>query len=163
MLAELALDENDPGRAASLAQKAVEESHREKASDLEAGALAVLAEADLGLKKLDAAREVIGRARAITSKSEEQHAIVSVGIAAGRVMAASGHRDEAITSLEDVLSSVTKLGLVELEFEARLALGEIEIAAGKVAAGRARLTELEKDAAAKGYLLFVSKAREAAS
>ena len=163
VLAELALDEHDPGRAASLAQKAIEESHREKASDLEAGALAVLAEADLGLKKLDAAREVIGRARAITSKSEEQHAIVSVGIAAGRVMAASGHRDEAITSLEDVLSRVTKLGLVELEFEARSALGEIEIAAGKVAAGRARLTELQKDAEGKGYLLFVSKAREAAS
>ena len=162
VLAEFALDEKDPARAASLAQKAVEESHREKAPDLEAGALAVLAEADLGLKKIDAAREAIGRARAITSKSEEQHAVVSVGIAAGRVLADSGHRDDAITALQDVLGRVTKIGLVELEFEARLALGEIEIAAGKVAEGRGRLAELEKDAAARGYLLFQRKAHEAA-
>jgi tetratricopeptide (TPR) repeat protein/TolB-like protein len=162
VLAQLALDEKDPARAASLAGKAVDEAHREKASDMEAGALAVLAEADLGLKKIDAAREAIGRARAIAAKSEERHVISSVGISAARVLAAAGQRDEAITSLEEVLSSVSKLGLVELEFEARLALGEIEIAAGKVAAGRARLAELEKDAAAKGYLLFQRKAHEAA-
>ena len=159
VLAQLALDEKDPARAASLAGKATDEAHREKASDLEAGALAVLAEADLGLKKVDAARDAIGRARVIAAKSEERHVISSVGISAARVLAASGQRDEAIASLQDVLASVTKLGLVELEFEARLALGEIEIAAGKVAAGRARLAELEKDAGAKGYLLFVSKAR----
>jgi eukaryotic-like serine/threonine-protein kinase len=163
MLAVLALDEKDPARAASIAGKAVEEAHREKASDLEAGALAVLAEADLELKKVDAAREAIGRAKVIAAKSEERHVISSVGISAARVLAASGRRDEAITGLQDVLVSVTKLGLVELEFEARLALGEIEIAAGKVAAGRARLTELQKDAEGKGYLLFVSKARAAAS
>jgi eukaryotic-like serine/threonine-protein kinase len=163
VLAQLALDEKDPARGASLAAKAVEESHREKASDLEAGALAVLAEANLGLKKIDAAREAIGRAQAIAAKSEERHVISSVGISAARVLAAAGHRDEAIASLEEALGSVSKLGLVELQFEARLAVGEIEIAAGKVAAGRARLAELEKDAAAKGYLLFQRKAREAAA
>jgi len=162
VLAQLALDEKDPARAASLAGKATDEAHREKASDLEAGALAVLAEADLGLKKVDAARDAIGRARVIAAKSEERHVISSVGISAARVLAASGQRDEAISSLQEVLGSVSKLGLVELEFEARLALGEIEIAAGRVAAGRARLTELEKDAAAKGYLLFQRKAHEAA-
>jgi eukaryotic-like serine/threonine-protein kinase len=163
MLAVLALDEKDPARAASIAGKAVEEAHREKASDLEAGALAVLAEADLELKKVDAAREAIKRAKVISGKSEERHVISSVEIAAARVMAASGRRDEAITALEDALGSVTKLGLVELEFEARLALGEIEIAAGKVVAGRERLAGLEKDAEGKGYLLFVSKARAASS
>jgi tetratricopeptide (TPR) repeat protein/tRNA A-37 threonylcarbamoyl transferase component Bud32 len=162
MLAVLALDEKDAARAAELAGKAVEEAHREKTSDLEAGALAVLAEADLGLKKIDAAREAIARAKAIASKSEERHVISSVTIAAARVTAASGHRDEAIASLEDVLAGVTKLGLVELEFEARLALGEIEIAAGKVTEGRGRLAELEKEAAAKGYLLYQRKAHEAA-
>jgi eukaryotic-like serine/threonine-protein kinase len=162
MLAVLALDEKDASRASALAGKAVDEAHREKASDLEAGALAVLAEANLRLKKIDAAREAIGRAKAISAKSEERHVISSVAITAARVTAAAGHRDEAITSLEDVLASVSKLGLVELEFEARLALGEIEIAAGRGAAGRARLAKLEKDAAAKGYLLFQRKAHEAA-
>jgi hypothetical protein len=44
------------------------------------------------------------------------------------------------------------------QLEARLALGEIETGAGKIAAGRARLTALQKDAAAKGFLLIARKA-----
>lgn len=162
VLAELALDQKDAGRAASLASKAVEELHRQKASDLEAAGLAVLARADLELKKVDAARDAIARAKAVSAKSEERHVISSVAIVAARVLAAAGRRDEAIASLEDVLGGVAKLGLVELEFEARLALGEIEIAAGKVAEGRGRLMELGKEAEAKGYFLFQRKAHEAA-
>ena len=39
------------------------------------------------------------------------------------------------------------------EFAARLGLGEVEIASGRAAAGRARLETLQKDATAKGFLL----------
>ena len=163
MLAVVALDENDVARSNELAGKAVDEAHREKASDLEAGALAVLAEADLRLNKVDAAREAITKARALTGKSEERHVITSVAIAAARVAAASGRRDEALRSLADVVVEMTRLGLVELQFDARLAIGEIEMKAGKTAEGRAHLETLEKDATAKGYLLFVHKSEAASS
>ncbi len=160
MLAVLALDEKDAARASALASKAVEEAHRGKASDLEAGALAVLAEADLVLSKLDAARDAIAKAKALTGKSEERHAITAVEIAAARVMASSGKRDEALKSLQDILSEMTRLGLVELQFDARLAIGEIEMKAGETAEARAGLAALEKDATEKGYLLYARKAQQ---
>jgi tetratricopeptide (TPR) repeat protein len=162
MLAVLALDENDAVRASALAGKAVEEAHREKASDLEAGALAVLAEADLELDKIDAARGVIARAKVLTSKSEERHVITAVRIAGARVTAASGQQEEALKTLEDVVSEMTQLGLVELQFDARLAIGEVERKAGKADASRAHLEALEKDASAKGFLLFARKSRASA-
>jgi eukaryotic-like serine/threonine-protein kinase len=162
MLAVLALDENDAVRASALASKAVEEAHREKASDLEAGALAVLAEADLELNKVDAARGVIARAKALTNKSEERHVITAVRIAGARVTAASGQQEEALKTLEDVVSEMTQLGLVELQFDARLAIGEVERKAGKADASRAHLEALEKDASAKGFLLFARKSRASA-
>lgn len=53
-------------------------------------------------------------------------------------------------------------GFLDFEFEARLALGEIELASGQVAAGRARLETLEKEATAKGFLLIARQAAAAA-
>ena len=50
---------------------------------------------------------------------------------------------------------------MELQFEAALALGQIEIEAGKTSAGRARLQALEKDATAHGFLLIAKKAAAA--
>jgi len=162
MQAVLSLDENDAAGAASLASKAIEEAHREKAADLEAGALAVVAEADLELKKVDAARDAIGKAKVLAAKSEERHVIASVAIAAARVTAAGGRRDEALAALKDVAAEMNRLGLVELGFDARLAMGEIEMTTGDAAAGRAELAALEKDATAKGFLIYARKARASA-
>jgi hypothetical protein len=47
------------------------------------------------------------------------------------------------------------------ELEARLALGEIEIRSAHASSGRARLAQLEKDSAEKGFLLIAGKARAA--
>lgn len=56
------------------------------------------------------------------------------------------------------MAEMTRLGLVELQFDARLAMGEIESRGGKGDHGRARLEALQKEATAKGYLLFARKA-----
>ena len=69
---------------------------------------------------------------------------------------------EAIQALETVLAEAEKIGYAPGRFEARLALGEIEMKSGKTAAGRARLEQLEKDATAKGFLLIARKAAAAA-
>jgi len=45
-----------------------------------------------------------------------------------------------------------------LHYEARLALGEIEMNSGKTGAARFRLRALEKDATEHGYLLIARKA-----
>jgi hypothetical protein len=49
--------------------------------------------------------------------------------------------------------------LIDLQLEARLALGQLEIAGSNPAAGRARLAALEKEAAQKGFGLIARKAR----
>ena len=44
------------------------------------------------------------------------------------------------------------------QFEARLALGEVEIKYGNSASGRMQLSALKNDAASKGFHLIASKA-----
>jgi len=163
MLAQSALDENNPSQSSDLASKAAAEAHRDKALDLEAAALAILAESDVDRNKLNDARDAITKAKALTSKSEERHVITAVAIAGARVTAASGESDEALKTLEELLADVNKLDLVDLQFDARLAIGEIEIKAGKATAGRAHLDALEKDATAKGFLLIARKCQAATS
>ena len=68
---------------------------------------------------------------------------------------------EALESLGNVLSKALEVGMVELQFETRLALGEIELASGGSAADRARLSVLEQEARARGFGLVADKARRA--
>ncbi len=89
---------------------------------------------------------------------------IEVGIAAARIQAASRKQSdqaEALASLGQRLTEATRNHLLELQFEAALALGEIEIESAKASAGRARLQALEKDATAHGFLLIARKAAAA--
>ena len=88
-----------------------------------------------------------------------------VEIAEAQVLAASGLSTglaQANASLEGALAEAAKHHMLLHEFEARLALGEIEIKSGKLPAGRARFAALEKEATSKGALLIARKARAAA-
>jgi hypothetical protein len=69
----------------------------------------------------------------------------------------------ALRSIEAARSEARRAGRVGLEFEARLALGEIEMCSGRSAARRQRLEDLERDATAKGFVLIARKAATAAS
>lgn len=73
-------------------------------------------------------------------------------------MAALGRAAEARKSLANVLAEAMKHGFVGLQFEARLALGEIEMKSGETVAGRAHLKQLQKEATAKGFTLIARKA-----
>jgi len=152
----------DAGR--TLASKAVAEAHREKASDLEAGALAILAQASIGLNKVSDAQSAAAKAGALAKTSQERHAIAGVQIAEAQVAAATGKPEAAVRSLQAVIADMTRLGLVSVQFEARLALGEIQIKSPKTAAaGQDTLSALQKDAAAKGFLFIVHRAHAAAA
>lgn len=84
---------------------------------------------------------------------------------AALVRAASGNPSDqsaAIKMLEAMLAEAAKHGYLGYAFEARLALGEIEVKSGRAVAGPARLRTLAKDARAKGFLLIARKAASAA-
>jgi hypothetical protein len=63
-----------------------------------------------------------------------------------------------IESLRAASTEARTFGFLPIEFDARLALGEAQLALGNSAASRAGLAELEKDARAAGFSLIERKA-----
>ena len=54
---------------------------------------------------------------------------------AARIHGASGKTDDAAKNLKSILAQQTQLGDVPLQFEARFALGQIEVKSGNFASG----------------------------
>ncbi len=81
-----------------------------------------------------------------------------ITIAKARIDAASGKIQEAMNGLTSVEKEAHAAGLVAIEFEARLALGEVEGKAGQPARARATLNALAQEAKAKGFNLIAAKA-----
>ena len=77
-----------------------------------------------------------------------------------RAMAARGENGKAISALNGNLAEVESRHYTQLAFEAALALGEAELAAG-FAGGRARLVRLEQEARTKEFFRIARLAREA--
>jgi hypothetical protein len=61
-----------------------------------------------------------------------------------------------------MLAEATKFGYLPYQFEARLAIGEIEMQSGMSSIARPHLEALERDARAKAFLLIARKAAAAA-
>ena len=78
-------------------------------------------------------------------------------LADARVKAKLGKWAQAREELESMLASARKSGFRSYEFEARLALGEIDQWSGSTSAV-AQLTALERDARAQGLLLIANQA-----
>jgi eukaryotic-like serine/threonine-protein kinase len=77
-----------------------------------------------------------------------------------RVRAARGETAKAIASLRAELDEAERKKAFDLAFEVALALGEVELRAGR-AEGRARLVKLEQEAKSKELFLVARLAREA--
>jgi DNA-binding winged helix-turn-helix (wHTH) protein/tetratricopeptide (TPR) repeat protein len=167
-LAALSLDEGRPEDSEANARAAAEEFRTKRIVDKEAHAETVVARSLLAEGKLARANESIAHATALAGRIKDPAlrlpVEIEVGIAAARIRAASGKRRdqaEAMDSLRLRLTEATRNHLLELQFEAALALGELEIESAKTSAGRARLQALEKDATARGFLLIARKAAAA--
>jgi hypothetical protein len=84
-------------------------------------------------------------------------------ITAARTHAATGKAADASKSLASVLAESSHLSCGRCEFEARLALAEIEMKQGKKVAAHEHFAGLEKDATSKGFLLIAHEAHAAAT
>jgi serine/threonine protein kinase/tetratricopeptide (TPR) repeat protein len=157
-LAALALDEDKAAEAETSARSAAEESQRSKQADDESMANAVLARALLAQHKLDEARRAIAQSSALLGKSADLEARLGLRITEGRVAAAAGQTAAAARTIEATRQEAIKTGLVGVELEARLALGELEMKSASSAAGRARLELVQQAASAKGFGLIARKA-----
>ena len=162
-LAILAIEQGKPAEAESFARKALAERHSMEARDDEAESYSVLAEALFDQGKTAEAEAAVLQAQALAKKSQSPVVRADVDIAVARFGPLRDKPADTTRILDAENALAARIGCVPCRFEARLALGEVQMKSGKTAAGRAHLTVLEKDATAKGFLLIARKARAAAA
>jgi serine/threonine protein kinase/tetratricopeptide (TPR) repeat protein len=158
MLAQIAMEERRFSDAEASTRQATDEFRAEKIQEDELQARALLARALQAQGKNGEARKQLEAASAIASRSLVPESRLNYTIAAALVHGAAGASAEASKSLEAAIAEASKLGYIGYQFDARLALGQLELKSGNAAAGRARLASLENEARAKGYLLIARQA-----
>ncbi|HEX8825118.1 MAG TPA: hypothetical protein VF794_34690 [Archangium sp.] len=151
------------------ARLAFEEGHLEEASRLAEAAVTTVQQLDVPEVHLLRARIFL----ALAQYKEANVALLEAGepavrmtwlalrLQAARLRAARGgasEREAALASLRELLGQAQELGWLEGQYEARLALGEVELAAGRRAAGLVRLKALERDARKSGWESWARKA-----
>jgi tetratricopeptide (TPR) repeat protein len=160
-LAELLVDAGHPRNAESAVIEAREIIRKQKLTEEEAWADAVLARALSAQGKMTEAAREIDAAAPLAEKIRNEEVNLKFATAAGSVHAGSAKLQDraiAVRNLEATLAKATKLGLVPYEYEARLALGDTEIKTGRTSLGRSHLMALEKAARQRGFLLIARKA-----
>ncbi len=119
---------------------------------------ALLARSLLAQNKLQEATTAVTAAITLSRQAGGQTPVFEATLADARVKAKSGKVTEAHRELDAMAATARKFGYRIYDYQARLALGEIELWSGTPDA-RAHLVSLEADARAKGVLLFANQAR----
>ena len=163
LIAELSIEEGHQNDVETPVREAREIIRKQKIMDGEVWADALLAEALLAQNKTKDALSELDTLAPIARKSQDRDLSFYSGIVASRVDGAMGKTVQAENRLKTILAEATRYGFVNRQFQARLALGEIELKAGKSLAGRALLQVLERDSRAQGSLLIARRAAAAAS
>ena len=157
-LAELALDEGRPGEAEPLLRKAIAQFEKESGSTDAASAGVLLSRALLMQGKRDEARAALQHALEIGRTNPDPEFRIPAGVQAARLEAAEGQTRSAVAKLSAAVAEARRLGYYQLECEARLALGELELKTSP-GAGRAELDALQRDARERGFQLVARQAQ----
>jgi len=163
-LAQLSLAEAHWHDAETTARKLVAEATEQKQPGLEARSRIVLAQALLSQNKIPEAVAAVAPVESLVGEIDDADAQLSARIAIARIQGLSGTSDkqlQTMQALQQSFAEALKGGFLEQQMQAGLALGEVEIAAGKSDAGRARLQSLQKQATSKGFLLIARQASTA--
>ena len=164
--AQLLIAENQPLEAEAAVRRVLQEPHLQEAPDFKLAATTVLAESLLAQDKPAEAQQALpadGGSRRVPTLAAGINfgSGQELSILAERLRASSGEPDdvtEATSRLQAILDESAKHGNVIRQFQARLALGEIEIKWGNRTTARAQLAALEKDAKSKGFGLIARQA-----
>ena len=157
-LANVSREQGRATDAVAMSQAAIDEFKAEKAIDFELQAYNALGCALLESGKPADADRALHSGLALLPHLTDPQMKIDVTTSVARTAAALGKAREALPRLHWAISEAHRLGALGEEFDARLALGEIEMKTGAANAGRAHLTQLHRDAQAKGYLLVARKA-----
>ncbi len=160
-LAEVAIEEGHAADAEKSARASRNEFRSEKQADDELTAAAVLIEALLAQGKPTEAMAVVDDETEVVAKNQNQPVRLKLAIVVAHAMAVSGKLAEAKRTLETLFKDEIKQGFLTYQFETRLALAEIELKFGRIAAGHSKLAALQHDAQARGLGLIARKAAAA--
>jgi eukaryotic-like serine/threonine-protein kinase len=159
-LASLALVDGRPLDAAKMAEFAAAELSKESDPSGEASARVVLAQALLDSGQAVDARAQYETASRLSQRVGDPELQIDVDIIGGKIEAKARKFNHALQLLEAAKGNARAAGLVGAEFEASLALGETQIAAGRTEAGRSLLRRLAQEARVKGFDLIAGKAEK---
>ena len=154
-LAEIDIAEGHPS-AAEARLKPMVGALEEQRDVIAIGYYTTIAEAQLEQNRPNDAERSAARARELLGSTRSGYDALEVAIVEAKVAVALRPQDNAVRTksvaqLHETRLQCQKSGLVELDFRARLAEGEIEMRTGATGAGRAHLATLEHDAASKGF------------
>jgi tetratricopeptide (TPR) repeat protein len=157
--AALALDAGRSGEALAAARELAETYRGTQDTDGEALAEALEARSLLARGMEPEAAAAAERAATLAAKSQDLQFRLGVEVTTLRVRSLAGTSHTTGERLAEIAAEAEEKGAMALALEARLALGEVEIAAGE-SAGRKRLEKLAKEAEKRGMMLLARKARE---
>ena len=155
----VALEEKRYSDGEALARGTMAIFDKDNVADNGAWARAVLARNLLAEGKFAEAQTFAGQAVVLSQKSTSQMQRFEATLADSRVKIQSGKTSEANRQLETMLATTRKFGYRSFEFQARLALAEIELQSHPAAA-RVHLIALAKEAQNIHLLLVAKHAQE---
>lgn len=164
-LAELALDEGHPDQAEPLLRAAITEFEKEKGDPDTASAYTLLSRTLLMQNKPEEARKAVEHASVLARSSDFPSLTLPIKIQTARVEIANAGTSssgraalvKARQRLHSTIATARKLGYSNLEYEARLALGDLELTANP-SAGHTLLVELATETHARGMELISRQA-----
>jgi eukaryotic-like serine/threonine-protein kinase len=166
-LASLAIQEGQPDKAEPLLRSAIAEFEKEKSDPDDSSAYTLLSRALLVQGKLDDARKAAQQGAELSLTSSDPALRLPAQIQQARVeIATADHQGAnaaaALRSLQSVIATAKRLGYYNLEGEARLVLGELELKTNS-SLGQKRLATLASDAHSHGMELLAHQAEQAGS
>ena len=161
-LADILIETGHAEEAARLAREASTQFEKSRETGNQALAQGNLVRALLALGRNGEALEAATRARTLL-RGAEQNQGVPAELACARADAAAGRAVQARGEVEAILQKAIRIGWVNFQFDARLALAEIDLHSVDAARGRSELQTLAREAGDKGFGLVAGKARQSSS
>lgn len=166
-LGNLAIEEGQPEKAESLLRPAISEFEKEKADPNTSSAYTVLSRALLMQGKIDEARVAAQRGSELSLTSSDPALRMPAEIQKARIeMASPDHRaansTAALHGLQSVIATAKHLGYYNVECQARVALGELELKTNSSLAHK-HLSALASEAHSHGLDLVARQAQAASN
>ncbi len=157
-LAMLARENGRFAEGQKLAEDAAAEFAAEKDAHSEAAARLVLADIFLLNGNADSARAQIVNAQKLTDSAGDRSLASSISLMQAKIDTHTGGAEKVIPGLQALEKDARKSGSLSDALDARVALGEAQLKAGRTAEGRKTLASAAQEAKSKGLGLIEKKA-----